>query len=153
MGMVSGPSQSLATHAAFQWINNISCRSTVCHFSDVLFKYKQKGRGKKWGSKFYITFRAWCCVNFLNAGNRYLRSTWFLQISSVKFLQTAAQCIFIVDLNEVGQSQSGRSLTHEGSCKNCLNHKEQLANQQGPLAFFNMFLEGVFMIRLVYLQS
>lgn len=82
-----------------------------------------------------------------------LQSMCFFQISSVKFLQTAPQFIFIVDLNEVGQSKSGLSLIHKGSFKNCLNDKEQLTHQQGQLAFFKMFLKGLFVIQIVYIWN
>lgn len=76
-------------------------------------------------------------------------SVCFLQIPSVKFPQTAPQFIFIGDLNEVGQSQSGLSLKHKGLFKTALNRKEQLIHQQGQLVFFKLFLKVIFTIQSV----
>lgn len=150
--MVSNPSQSLATHATFKWTNIISlllnCVPLFQMSCSSAFSWKKMAEETEEQS-FTLPFLGPGVCQFLGADNLYLWSMCFLQISAAKFLQTAAQCLFIVDLNEVGQSQSGLSLTHEGSFKNCLSHKEQLGNQQGQLVFFKTFLKGLFIIQRV----
>lgn len=153
--MVSSPPVRALQHMPlFQWINNISCCSTVCHFSKCPAQVPVlEKRDEETEKQSFALPLGPGAVRISQCRQLYLQSTCFLQMSSPKFLKTAAQFIFIVDLNEVGRSQSGLSLTCEGSFKNCLNHKEQLANQQGRLWFFKMFLKGIFIIQLVNLWN